>query len=526
MLEELATVAHSRRDSGLDLPSAQEPAYLNDITLSLLDVKLLESPLSEKYRDDSSVLHLAYAEWWVRAWTIQEILLASQAVIVTGRYAIDWEKFCTAIDYGLAIGIWNPVNLGLIVNPIVVPYVSMHALRLRRRSSQMSSPDNSSPAATARAFLELLVHCRFRDARDPRDKINCLLGLVPGNQSNDSGKTLLGIEPDYALSVRDAFCKATRQLILQSGNLDVLGACLSTTNMDLPSWVPDWTIRDHAPRPMMHDALGPPRHTHATGGDRITSSSPRFITNGDTLVLSGHEVTSVAAVAPILRRLISDVPKFEPLKLGDTLASRLALLPIVLSRLGTLYSMLACIVPHLGVFTDWEEFARDVPPTNPQPLPPGPGEESDPLAIYWQTLSTGALAPEGRAATARLFYAWRANLKPISRLHRWQIDRVSRPLAFVGYINCTWQRYAEFAQFLEMAYERRLGRGANGFLALLPAGAEIGDRIVFVKGGRVPLVVRPGKTEGTYNFVGEAYVHGIMDGEGFNENNCEDIRIV
>lgn len=526
MLEELATVAHTRRDSGLDSAAAQQPAFLNDITLSLLDMKLLESPLFDKYRDDSSILHLAYAEWWVRSWTIQEILLASQALIVVGKFAIDWERFCTAIDYGLAIGIWSPVNLGLIINPVVVPYISMHSLRLRRKSSRLSSPSTSTSSELARSLLELLIYCRFRDARDPRDKIHCLLGLVPGSQSNGNGKNIIGIEPDYSLSAEELFRHAARRLILQSGNLDVLGACLSRTNLTLPSWVPDWTIREHAPRPMMHDAMGLPRLTRATPLNEDAHLSHRFDGDGNALVLSGHEVTTVAAVAPVLDRLISDVVKFEPLTLGESLASRLALLPTVLSRLGSVYSMLACVVPHLGIFSDWEVFAREDSPSNPQPLPPSPGDDSDPLAIYWQTLSAGALAPEGRAATARLFYAWRANLKPISRLHRWQIDRVSRPLAFVGYLNCTWQRYSEFAQFLEIAYERRLGRGENGYLALLPAGTEMGDRIILAKGGRVPLVVRPRKTKGEYTFVGEAYVHGIMDGEGFYEGKCKDIRIV
>lgn len=77
-----------------------------------------------------------------------------------------------------------------------------------------------------------------------------------------------------------------------------------------------------------------------------------------------------------------------------------------------------------------------------------------------------------------------------------------------------------------MVYERRLGRGENGFLMLLPEGTDVGDQVVLVKGGRVPLVVWwDGRGEGCYRLVGEAYVDGIMDGEAFQEGNCVEMRI-
>ena len=74
-------------------------------------------------------------------------------------------------------------------------------------------------------------------------------------------------------------------------------------------------------------------------------------------------------------------------------------------------------------------------------------------------------------------------------------------------------------------YERRLGRGENGFLALLPGEAEVGDRIMLVKGGRVPLLLRRDE-EGLYRLVGEAYVHGIMDGEMFEEAKCVEMKVM
>ncbi|KAK4210132.1 hypothetical protein QBC37DRAFT_429210, partial [Rhypophila decipiens] len=39
-----------------------------------------------------------------------------------------------------------------------------------------------------------------------------------------------------------------------------------------------------------------------------------------------------------------------------------------------------------------------------------------------------------------------------------------------------------------------------------------GDRLCLPMSGDVPWLVRPSRS-GTYTFVGESYVHGIMDGE-------------
>lgn len=52
-----------------------------------------------------------------------------------------------------------------------------------------------------------------------------------------------------------------------------------------------------------------------------------------------------------------------------------------------------------------------------------------------------------------------------------------------------------------------------------------GDEIVLVKGGMVPLVLRA-RGEGRWKLVGDAYVHGIMHGEAFDEDRCQTMWIV
>jgi len=56
----------------------------------------------------------------------------------------------------------------------------------------------------------------------------------------------------------------------------------------------------------------------------------------------------------------------------------------------------------------------------------------------------------------------------------------------------------------------------KGYVGLAPDHTEVGDMIVIFLGGKFPYVVR-GNGDGTYRFIGEAYIHGIMYGE-FMEN--------
>lgn len=60
---------------------------------------------------------------------------------------------------------------------------------------------------------------------------------------------------------------------------------------------------------------------------------------------------------------------------------------------------------------------------------------------------------------------------------------------------------------------RRVMATANGYLGLVPRAAQQGDQVWLFSGGRTPYILRPTDRPGQFTFVGEAYVHGIMDGE-------------
>lgn len=80
------------------------------------------------------------------------------------------------------------------------------------------------------------------------------------------------------------------------------------------------------------------------------------------------------------------------------------------------------------------------------------------------------------------------------------------------------------AEFYErmMCKMRSLALTKNGHYALVSRYSYAGDPIAVFEGGKAPLVIRrsPDDPE-KWDFIADIYVHGIMQGEAFEEGKCE-----
>lgn len=504
-----------------------------------------------------------------------------------GPHSIPWDDLCLGGNHGLNLRIWSSVDIGVMYEDIVSRYLSLQVSEILFRNGT-ATPENR--------FLEMMIRCQFRGATNPRDKIYSLLGLMDQTRNNtealmpDSSQPtekplLLGIEPNYSLTVSTVYSDFAYRLMRETGSLDILGACtpaayreftslkdenteIAVTDIILLSWVPDWSMTGRTVLPLLFDALDRRRNTHAT---KQSIFRPQLLEDADgkkseTLILEGYEVTRIIKLSEPLRQIRLAQPSGEEQPSSEKKPEPEGMLKVlqglgkVFRGLARLYTFLmTVIVPHLSSYIEWEEFAREQATTNPrQRLSRAHGHKSedpktedtkvadeieeepdDKLAVYWQTLCTGTypdhteasrVAPgRGRKIAAQMhFYSWRASLKTLSDLHQWNIESRTRPVAFLGYLRKTWHQYGEFFRFLDGSYGRRLARGANGYLCLVPAAAVEGDVIMLAKGGRVPLVLRSNEQDGGdryWKIVGEAYVHGIMDGKDWDEEKCEQLKV-
>ncbi|KAK2615941.1 hypothetical protein N8I77_002662 [Diaporthe amygdali] len=79
----------------------------------------------------------------------------------------------------------------------------------------------------------------------------------------------------------------------------------------------------------------------------------------------------------------------------------------------------------------------------------------------------------------------------------------------------------EFSRLQSFSKTRRIFRTKNGYLGNGPRFARRGDQVWALAGSKVPFILRPHDNE-AFLLVGDAYVHGLMHGEAF-ENNDSDI---
>jgi hypothetical protein len=473
--------------------------------------------------DDSIALVFLQNDWYTRVWCTQEIVLAKRASLVSGHHTVDWALACQAFEFVEQHGVWNNVQLGVAPTSYAVHHLATRALSF--------PPTFDNPADE---LLFYLHRTRTRVASHPRDKVYGILGLVCGNVED------IDIRPTYdeSITTETVFTDITTRLMATSRNLDVLGFCYPRKSTPLPHWVADWRTASSLLKPMMEDAKGSRRVTHASRG---LKTNPQWEDNGQTLVLEGQALDTITRVGARSlgqgeKHLFCDVEEEEEVSEAAKKAAAAKNAAAAESELSSFrktwnwikhvsavsWAGVEYVVLKNAVYVDWEAFVADVKPTNP-----GTQEGDDPMSVFCQTLCTGTLAPGGLAETNKMFNAWLDNLAPIRKLKSWRVDRVGGVFVLtglIGYIKSTWNDFSEFSKYIFHAEDRRLGVTEKGWLCLLPKTAKPGDQLVILKGGRFPVVLRP-REDGKADFVGECYVHGIMDGEVFDEKSCVEIKI-
>ena len=77
-----------------------------------------------------------------------------------------------------------------------------------------------------------------------------------------------------------------------------------------------------------------------------------------------------------------------------------------------------------------------------------------------------------------------------------------------------------------LGYDRGLCLTTDGYLGMTARNVRVGDQICVLLGGDIPFVLRPDEGRNTYRLVGEAYLHGFMQGEALGLGlQIQDITI-
>ncbi|KAI1337136.1 heterokaryon incompatibility protein-domain-containing protein [Xylariaceae sp. FL0016] len=176
---------------------------------------------------------LVEKSWWRRVWVVQEVVVARKATIYFGKLSAPWKLFSeAAVQFERSCRDTNVDSM--------YPYLTEgEALtQFSRLVADIESTRKEWELAEPIVLLPLIRKFRSREASDDRDKVFALLGLV---RFWGRGKP---ISPNYSLDVSRTFFETTKMLICSIRSLSVLAGTVRQANVKrkkTPSWVIDWS---------------------------------------------------------------------------------------------------------------------------------------------------------------------------------------------------------------------------------------------------------------------------------------------
>lgn len=455
----------------------------------------------------SDLLNLFNNPWFFRVWVIQEIASASNAEVLASGTPMQWEHL-----FLFASELVNNPALNSILRCSSFPGVEQGALTGLKHANLMAGFKNQSiePDTEGQSgpnLSVLLDLCSGFRATDPRDKIFALLGLLSAKENI--------IRPDYFKTTAQVYTE-TAQCMLSGKCTNIfsfMGIGYARTITDLPSWVPDWSsmiigspeVQNFS---LIQDAARYRASGYSSQLDLSFAETGRYL----ALRIRGCHVDTIRHLGP--------VSNYTPHRDG---------------RGGTQDENIDALARHIGARNISKQFAAQPYPTG-QPLDeafwrcligdtqfyrPAPDELGEYLEIWERYVGLLAQVPDSAdRAVKEAHFAEHLGLQE-------EGDGDVLELFF---------RRAGFWNSARMmcCIGRRFCVTEAGYMAMVPPGTAEGDMVALLCGVDIPQILRGNSTAdggsgSGHRLVGEAYVHGLMDGEmmaGVGEADVEYFSLI
>ena len=376
-------------------------------------------------------------------------------------------------------------------------------------------------------FESLLQYAVYRYrismSTDPRDKIYALLGF---NENLTAGKqSCEPIVPDYTKSVTQVYIEATQYLLETSRNLSILSTVEDRTFRELknlPSWVPDYSVS-------CTSGIGH-RRWKTYSASRALKPKWQIKENGTVFSLNAMRVDTISRVGASGPEMC-----FAPWRCHELLS--------VVADMDEFY-----INGQTKVEAFWRTLIGDSQPTGASPSTidiryPAPDSLSRSfgswlllvaaigLSVIWgKSNAPKDPAPVCQAITTTLNKLSRSDtigsvpctdeicgiLKPVDPPETVGLDDDGRDHYMVA---------LPYFASTEKFSCTRFFRTAEGFMGTGPLSLEIGDSIWLASGADVFFVLRERHGTKRFEFIGDAYVHGLMEEEALEKINRDFITV-
>jgi hypothetical protein len=395
--------------------------------------------------------------WFRRTWTVQEVTLAKNIRCRYGRFNFDWDLLGLTFDFsrGLYLQLVRQRSVQEIMGEGIL--YRIRRIRYDYRSGRLKPWD-------------LLWRVRDCEVSNPKDRVVALLGLLPRFYSR--------FRLDYTWPTEKLFHRFAVHILSsgmatkeQGGMLSFAGLHLRALEAPMPSWAPDWTAQ--------------------------SSKGPRVFAN-----IREKPYAAAGESMPFLQSFGTG----EERNILATLTKKLGSVTHLSSACGVNYiGQEGTIKGHSTSWLSWREEASQI--VFQLAAEKGKLRYGDIKEAFCRTLVVDDLYT-GDNATARsipILDVCKAHDEAIAALSA-GVDPFSRETAADTFRQ----------QSLTASQCRRFGILDNGYMGLLPSCTAVGDEVHILSGITIPFVVRCG-VGGKSLLVGDAYIHGVMDGEAVED---------
>jgi hypothetical protein len=448
--------------------------------------------------------------WFRRGWIIQEAAFSSNAIFFCGEHQVHMADFSDAVSFvraRLTTSIISSTHKHDKDQPFINALGNFRdspAIRLLDTIKGVFLKSHDGAILGRKLSLETLVElATFCETTDPRDAIYALLNLA--NDADASSKSDLqeAIIPDYGRSLLNVFTDFVSHCFRQSKSLDII----------CRPWAP--VSRSNDREQIVHSQADP----------SLVHRVPSWIASRDDLPFGNpswrvsRQMHGKSLVGYSRKRLYNahynTVPVAKIDHDGVLHARGIYLCEINQrsTRMADAIVLKECL-DILGVISrDQQSHLIDLP------------------EAIWRTLC-GDRDAKGEPAPSIYRIAMFHLIERCSELPKTGDgqdpegnERVISSIDVEGLLNTELpEDLVEFLQVVrDVVWNRRTFRSntkGKTIVGLIPQHARIGDKICILHGCSVPVVLRqhtssdPKHPKGLYwQLIGEAYVHGVMDGE-------------
>ncbi|KAI4122814.1 MAG: hypothetical protein LQ338_005594, partial [Usnochroma carphineum] len=512
--------------------------------------------------DATRLLFMLRRTWFRRVWTVQEVVVAADVLVLCGDAEIDWWVFAIGSLVVIENG-RSSFDNDTDVNIALMTFASIFCAR----QTFMVEGIPKMEIADQTSLLPILQTFRRFEATDPRDKVCTVHLLYTISEQARSHLTvtsqvyaLLGLSaaveriswviPNYEHKVTEVYVGVSNMLIHLNRNLDVFESVSMSSGLssELPSWVADWSDtralahpfsgRDMISQTTRSQGFCCARDSHVTGSDANGAQLhlrgilfDTVVQLGDTFVLDECTPDLAELLRSCERQWKRLDESLDLLLSGDPGAVvEQGIRALLTTAQGFMQGFVAEIESSLDVLLQWEALALD----------DGKAEHyntgEDAMKAYYRTLTTDLCSLDSETTMSEV-KDWQEGIRKKKATVRVINEAMSLATNFASSVrglslaaSFLHERFQEVSKSgkppggIVYCLRRRLAKTKMGYLGLVPPEADVGDKVFILEGGKTPYVLR--QKDEYWQLVGECYLHGIMYGEAYDESRCEDVVLI